>query len=207
MSPRDAASSTLQVLDRLGRGLRVTWLRDGDRYGHEIAVVVGSTATVCLRAELGRDRDPWPASPPLQQSSRETAAGGRMKALFLGMAGKSHWSQSIETEDAGPPALTFDVACRVQRPPQWLGSTYRATGALSAISASCVRLAIAQGLDVTLTALTGSLPEHAAPCSWVVDGSQLALVAERAPPQLPATVRWGYRIALGAAPVASRNMT
>jgi hypothetical protein len=37
------------------------------------------------------------------------------------MAGKSHWSASIEVSDS---TLIFDVACRVQQPPERLGSSY-----------------------------------------------------------------------------------
>ncbi len=43
------------------------------------------------------------------------------------MAGKSHWSQTV-TADAATASLSFDVACRVQRQPDWLGSTYRPAG-------------------------------------------------------------------------------
>lgn len=207
MSPTDAALPALQVLDRHGRGLRVTWVQDGDRYAHEIAVVDGSAATVCLWSELGRDRDPWPASPPLQQDSRQVSARGRAKALFLGMAGSSHWSQSIESDDSGLAVLIFDVACRVPVRPPWLGSTYRANAELMALSPSCVRLETAEGCHLTLTALTGQAPAAAFPCSLVVDAGQVAITPDLGQLQLPATVRWRYRIALDAALVAPSNST
>jgi hypothetical protein len=205
--PTDAALRTLQVVGRDGRGLLVTWFQDDDRYGHEIAVVSGSKATVCLIAETGRDRDPWPASPPLQQYSLEASPLGRPTALFIGMAGKSHWSQSIETDDSATAALTFDVACRVHRPPSWLGSTYRTNRAAQVLSASSVRLAVAEGVDVTVTALTGQASDHSFPGPIEVDGSQLAIAADSAKLRLPATVRWRYRIALDTASAAQHGLT
>jgi hypothetical protein len=197
----------LQILGPDGRGLRVTWVQDEDRYAHEIAVVAGSAAMVCLSAELGRDRDPWPASPPLQQGSLEASPRGRPMALFLGMAGNSHWSQSIETDDSTEAALTFDVACRVHHQPSWLGSTYRANCGVSACSPASVRLAVAEGLEVTLTALTRPLAASPSFCPIAVDGSRVALVADLANVRLPTTVRWRYRIALGAVLVAPDGLT
>jgi len=204
VSPTDAALWTLQIVGRDGRGLQVTWFRDDDRLGHEIAVVNGTMATVCMRAELGREQDPWPASPPLQQCSLEASPVGRRTALFIGMAGKSHWSQSIETDDSTMAALTFDVACRVQHQPAWLGSTYRTSQAVQVLSASSVRLAVAEGLDMTLIALTGEPPDNSSPCPIEVGGSQLAIAADLAKLRLPSTVRWRYRVALCATAQAAR---
>ena len=172
VTPTDAPPRVLQVLDGDGRGLRVFSSRDEDRYGHEIACVTGPVATVCLRAELGRDRDPWPASPPLQQGSLEPSSRGRQMALLIGMAGKSHWSQSVETDSAAT-SLTFDVACRVHRQPVWLGSSYRRT-IPSRLSASTVRLTVAAGIEL---ALTGEAPDS----SFVrleVGGGHVAIAAD-----------------------------
>jgi hypothetical protein len=43
--------------------------------------------------------------------------------LFLGRAGSSHWSASIEIDEA-VNSIRFDVACRLHERPEWLGSTY-----------------------------------------------------------------------------------
>lgn len=197
----DAPRQALQVFDRHGCGLQIRWFRDGDRYGHEIVVVTDSAETVCLAAELGRGRDPWPASPPLQQCSLEGSVAGGPTALFLGMAGQSHWSQSVET-DAATVGLTFDVACRVVSRPVWLGSTYGARCAIDALSPSKVRLTAAAGVELTLTALTAGIPGDSSSARAEVCGSQVAIVADSGKLRLPATVRWRYRVDLSAAPAA-----
>jgi hypothetical protein len=176
--------------------LRVVWYRDEDRFGHEIAFVAGPTATACLSAELGRGRDPWPASPPLQQCSVEPSSRGGQMALLIGMAGKSHWSQSVETA-AAAPSLTFDVACRVHRQPLWLGSSYRANHPVEVLSASSVRLAVAAGVELTLT---GESLDGASSVRMEVGDNHVAIVADLGRLPLPSTVRWRYRIALAAAP-------
>lgn len=186
----------LQVLDAAGCGLRVTWYRDEDRYGHVIAYVAGPAATACLAVEFGRGRDPWPASPPLQQCSLERSSRGRQTALLIGMAGKSHWSQSVET-DSTAMSLTFDVACRLHRQPLWLGSSYRASYPLEAISSSRVRLIVAAGVEL---ALTGDAPDSPFPVRMEVCGNRVAIAADLGKLQIPSTVRWRYRVALLAAP-------
>jgi len=176
--------------------LRVVWYRDEDRFGHEIAYVAGPTATACLTAELGRSRDPWPASPPLQQCSLEPSSRGGQMALLIGMADKSHWSQSVETA-ATAPSLTFDVACRVHRQPLWLGSSYRANHPVEVLSASSLRLTVAAGVALTLT---GEAPDGASAVRMEVRDNHVAIVADLGRLPLPSTVRWRYRVALAAAP-------
>ncbi len=186
----------LQVLDRDGCGLRVTWQRDEDRYGHVIAYVTGARATACLTSELGRERDPWPASPPLQQCSVESATRGRQLGLAVGMAGKSHWSQSVEADPAAL-GLVFELACRVQQQPLWLGSSYCAAHPLQALSGASVRLAVAAGVDLILS---GETLDGAAPVRLEVSGTHVALTADWGRLPLPSTVRWRYRVALAARP-------
>jgi hypothetical protein len=192
----ETSPRVLQVLDRDGRGLRVTWYRDEDRYGHVIAYVAGDRATVCLTSELGRERDPWPASPPLQQCSVERSSRGRELGLAVGMAGKSHWSQSVEA-DPTVPGLVFDLACRVQHQPLWLGSSYRAAHPLEASSGASVRLVVAAGVDLVLA---GETLDGAAPVRLEVSGTHVAFTADWGRLPLPSTVRWRYRVALAARP-------
>jgi hypothetical protein len=192
----EAPPRVLQVLDRDGHGLQVTWYRDEDRYGHVIAYVAGARATACLTSDLGRERDPWPASPPLQQCSLEPSTRGRQMGLAVGMAGKSHWSQSVET-DPVVPGLVFDLACRVHHQPLWLGSSYRAAHALEALSESRVRLTVAAGVDLILSRES---PDGASPVRLEVSGNHLALTADLGKLPLPSTVRWRYRVALAVRP-------
>ena len=117
-------------------------------------------------------------------------------ALLIGMADKSHWSQSVETA-ATAPSLTFDVACRVHRQPLWLGSSYRANHPIEVLSASSVRLTVAAGVAVTLT---GEAPDGASAVRMEVSDNHVAIVADLGRLPLPSTVRWRYRVALAAAP-------
>ena len=94
----------------------------GDRYVHEIRQSNG--ASLCEHIE-GEPSD-WPAAPPIQQLSLEEISGSPV-ALGVGLAGKSHWSISVEIAKTHEHAcLVFDCACRVKETPQFLGSAYAA---------------------------------------------------------------------------------
>lgn len=188
MRTTDAAPRILEVLGCGGRGLRVTFTWDEDRFGHEIACLEGRSVTVCLRAELGTQQDPWPASPALQQLSLEELQPGRPRALLLGMAGKSHWSQSVEA-DAATASLTFDVACRVQRQPRWLGSSYRTLHDDWGSSAREGRIAVGAGVELSVEPAADSLPSRIERA-----GDLLVIAAGLRTLRFPSTVRWKYRI-------------
>lgn len=193
MSPTDAAARVLEAVGRDGRGLRVAFRWDEDRFGHEISCLEGADATVCLTAELGRDQDPWPASPTLQQLSLEELQPGQPSALLLGMAGQSHWSQSVDADPA-TASLTFDVACRVQREPQWLGSRYRVQheAACRPTSAGCI--ALGGGVELTI-----ELAADSPPARITSAGRSLVIAPDLRVLRFPSTVRWKYRISLRAA--------
>ena len=78
------------------------------------------------------DEEPslWPASPPIQQvgsqnlpvTTTECSPASPGPVWFgLGMAGRSHWSVSIQPDETG---VQFEWACRVVGTPAWLGITY-----------------------------------------------------------------------------------
>lgn len=183
----------LEAVGRDGRGLRVAFIWDEDRFGHEISCLEGRVATVCLTAELGRDQDPWPASPALQQLSLEELQPGRPSALLLGMAGQSHWSQCVEADPA-TTSLTFDVACRVQRKPQWLGSRYRVHHDAACRPMSAGGIALGGGVGLTIEPAAGSPPARITGA-----GGPLVIVPDLRVQRFPSTVRWKYRISLRAA--------
>ena len=110
-----------------GLGLRVSFVRRGDRYGHVISILDRSgRQSPALESVEGTPADDWPASPPLSNLSIEEVAPGRRVALLVGMAGRSHWSASIEPVP-GQAAVIFDIACRTAgggREPVQLGSRY-----------------------------------------------------------------------------------
>ena len=85
---------------------------------HRIALVVGSELHELLASVEGDDQEVFPPSPPLQQWALTELGGGRQAALLMGMAGRSHWSLSVEP-GTPEPLIRFDVACRtsaVDRP-------------------------------------------------------------------------------------------
>jgi hypothetical protein len=102
-------------------GLRLEFVQHHDRYSHRIVAADGA---ILLCSIEGTDQDIWPASPPLQQLSIEEHRPGVEVALLVGMAGKSHWSLSIEPLADGSGFL-FDVACRLRDAAGWLGSSYQ----------------------------------------------------------------------------------
>jgi hypothetical protein len=64
---------------------------------------------------------PWPSSPPLQSMTIERRDGDAMVALAVGMAGRSHWSASLQL---CPEMLQVELAVRVNQMPESLSSRY-----------------------------------------------------------------------------------
>src|SRR5947208_6718154 len=110
---------------RNGLMLRVEFRWNNDRFKHVVSIVdVTGQATPLLESLEGTPSDPWPPSPPLQSLHIEKLSDGRRATLLVGMAGRSHWSASIEVA-LGEAKLVFDLACRHTQQPQRLGSRYR----------------------------------------------------------------------------------
>jgi hypothetical protein len=102
----------------------VAFERAGDRWRH-VVTVAGAPLLTSIEGPHDHAADPrWPASPALTEVSL-VAAAGRSAILGLGLAGRSHFSVSVAAHPALPDTLLFEVACRIQEPPAWLGSTYR----------------------------------------------------------------------------------
>jgi hypothetical protein len=80
---------------------------------------------VCIMTSCeGTPQDTWPASSPFQQIVREEiGTEKKLVLLAVGMAGKTHWSGTIEG-DAMTEAIAMDFAARVNVTPDFLGSTY-----------------------------------------------------------------------------------
>lgn len=118
-------SGLLEAREQDGRALRVEFLWRGDRFGHVISAVRPDGAVVPLLESVeGTTAEDWPASPPLQSLSVVILEDGRRAALLVGMAGRSHWSASLEPE-ADRAELRFDLACRTNGEQGWLGNRYR----------------------------------------------------------------------------------
>lgn len=141
-----AAGRTALRLDSGGATLEFTWT--GDRWEHRVFAsaagpAAGSRPAAAdwhsIEGVLAPIHDPrWPASPVLVELSRvalapvdtasqpSRAAHERPSALVgVGLAGRSHYSASIAADPDRSDAFRVEIACRLQEPPAWLGSTYR----------------------------------------------------------------------------------
>jgi hypothetical protein len=174
--------TTLDATDSAGLVLRVRFTRERDRYAHAIlAIEPSGREHLLLESVEGTADDEWPSSPPLQSLSIEELAPGRRAALLVGMAGRSHWSASIEAIP-GRTALLFDIACRLNAKIAALRSTYQSHA--DAVGAPCVRI----------------IPQEASPAGSRLDrsGKQIVIVPSPAA-SVMRTVRWRYCIELSEA--------
>lgn len=121
-------SEAIEARSDDGIGLRVEFSWRGDRFGHVIFWLnQHGVAQPLLESIETLGAAAWPASPPLQSLTLHTLPSGHPAALLVGMAGRSHWSASVESR-AEHAALQFDIACRHSPKPEWLGSRYRIVG-------------------------------------------------------------------------------
>jgi hypothetical protein len=170
----------LEVRSAHGAGLRLEFVQLADRFQHVVSLL-GPSATVrpeqiIARSAEGDSGDPWPPSPPLQSLSIETLADGKRVALLVGMAGRGHWSASIETDEQGP-AIVFDVACRSSVRPEKLLSCYECGPAIGHV----------------MFAAENTPP---APATVLRDGPWLAVSCALPNFAQGPTWRWRYRIEL-----------
>jgi hypothetical protein len=117
-------SEIIEAIGNDGIGLRLEFRWQGDRYGHLISrIEPGGDPQRLLDSIEGVTSDAWPPSPPFQSLTLHTLPSG-VSALLVGMAGRSHWSASMEAVP-NSAELIFDVACRHSDLPLHLGSRYR----------------------------------------------------------------------------------
>jgi hypothetical protein len=171
--------------------LRITFARQGDRYGHQVeSIAADKSATPLLQSIEGTPDQDWPASPALKELHLEQRPDGKQLALLVGMAGRSHWSLSVELDPVAEQ-LVFDVACRLRDEPQQLTSAYRLLSQSGPLTIDSGRVLLPDGLELQPQAVEGQLADMALPMP-------LALVFH--PPirygNYPKTVRWRYAIGL-----------
>jgi hypothetical protein len=118
-------NETIGAVGNDGLGFRVEFRWLGDRYGHLISRFgPGNDPEPLLESIEGVTSDAWPPSPPLQSLTSQRMPNGASAALLVGMAGRSHWSASIEAVP-NSAELIFDIACRHSDQPSYLGSQYQ----------------------------------------------------------------------------------
>jgi hypothetical protein len=104
-------------------GWRVEFFRHNDRVAHRILRQTADGPLQVAESQEGTFAEHWPGSPPFQQVHFEQRESGEV-ALLVGMAGRSHWSGSVEIRpELGGPV--WDVACRASDAAQCLGASYR----------------------------------------------------------------------------------
>ena len=101
---------------------RVHFFAWQDRIAHSVEIQQNGSSQIWESVE-GDDQQDWPPSPPFQNLSIQRIRESDV-ALLVGMAGKSHWSLSVDI-DAERGSIRFDVACRIAEPSDQLGSQYR----------------------------------------------------------------------------------
>lgn len=183
--------SIVEVLDAAGRGLRVRFNRTADRVAHVVEFIVEGRSVPLLESIEGDSSQNWPVSPPLQQAHFEPRAGLGDVALLVGMAGRSHWSLSVEPEPQAA-SLLFDAACRVIGAPQQLGSRYRClTGQWRLDAEGRATAELNKGEAVVLMEACEGTLEFAEPLR------ELVLRPARFDASSP-TARWRYRLRIDA---------
>ncbi|HZZ28802.1 MAG TPA: hypothetical protein VFE46_12440 [Pirellulales bacterium] len=166
--------------------LRVSFEKRDDRYIHQVSRHFPNGTGGLLISHESKPDDPWPTSPALQSLHLETQPGKGQIAMLVGMAGRSHWSMTVEV-DATQNALLFDVACRVHESPLWLGSTYHGLNQQGA----------AWPLDyLSLSAWEGNASEKQILIQFDRRSGNVRIPAPSAIGSFPQTIRWRYAIAL-----------
>ena len=170
------SSYVIETIGIVGKLLRCNFWQQGATFAHSMELVDGDASTTVLSSLESQGEDLWPATPPWQELHVHTQGNGEPALMLVGRAGSSHWSMSVIVDDSGT-SLLFDVACRLRGTPDFLGGTYRLSGADCLVSVSPV--VIDQTAPATVKELDGNI---------VIDATSIA--------KAPATVRWAYRISL-----------
>jgi hypothetical protein len=165
--------------------LRIEFQRHADRYAHQIICTAADGSQVIWASQEGTSAETWPSSSPLQSLHVETRPDGSPTIMLVGMAGRSHWSMSVEAPTE-QNQLLFDVACRVSEPPHWLGSTYK-----------CLSETTAPPLNhFPFTVWHGDLPESNLPLQLDQSTGVLRIPAPPHLEKFPQTIRWRYAIGI-----------
>lgn len=176
-----------------------------DRWRHELTLNGVESPRPLLRSVEGQDQSDWPDSPPLQELNQHSV-DDREAILGVGMAGKSHWSASINRELRGGElnlelaclARSYDAAAAVgQRP--FVGSTYHVHEAAS------IEMNQAGGAALTLDGFVLKV-EPARGDGWQSRMSfrpqfrHLVIEPIQSESTVSPSLRWGYRFGPGIRP-------
>lgn len=166
---------------------------DRDRITHRLVLQGDDAPLLIVKSFEGHHSVDWPPSPVMQQVDACQVADGTESLVAVGMAGVSHWSLAVEADRANM-AISFDVACRLKSPAEFLGSTYELDGVIDRLDDPVVRLRARQAAgadaEAAVEVMMGRIEINAA--------GQLVVRPESISDRLPATVRWKYRFLIRA---------
>jgi hypothetical protein len=162
-------------------GLAVEFLPGQVQSGHEIFL---GRQRVLSSVESG---DACPASPPLQHVVVQAMKDGS-SILGVGAAGRSHWSASFSMPD-GTDSLVIEIACRIQSPLAWLGSTYAVSEPMTEPETRDGTILLQAGQDVVAV-----VPGERTHAEFDTGSRQIRITPQRLPAG-PGTAQWKFRIA------------
>ncbi len=193
--------TALQSEDKSGRGLRIEFLQLSDRYSHRVyAIGCEEVPVLLLESVEATVNEDYPSSPVLQTlnvSDHLSEDDTRQRsAMLLGMSGKGHWSLSVQAGPSDSAGLAFDVACRIKKIPDSLGSCYSWGKRVEVEETNHIpRLHFGSG-----SCLVELWEEKSYGLPWVCDRYIRTLMFSASGDPLlvkpPLTVRWMYRIVL-----------
>ena len=143
--PKRTSVAELAAIDRRGTGLRVRFYLRNGHYIHEIETLDGLLTRTLLKSIDEDEKSSWPPSPSLQHLNISEIVSdtqhGRV-AMLVGASGRYHWSMCVAAHQrftrsgncSNETELEFDIACRTDSIPDFVGSTYRSMGRPVAIS-------------------------------------------------------------------------
>jgi len=188
-----AAKHFLETPPQKQLALRVEFHWHVDRFLHIVGVTNGEHFEPLLASVEGSTVDAWPANPVCQDLSMMEST-----ALFVGMAGTSHFSASIETTAS---AIRFDMACRLKEAPKHLGSKYRILDPVNMIDAECLSFFFGDRHSGRLRLRSHNHDRVAT----ISTPTGITLCVNNLPASYPATVRWNYQFELDDLLVANDN--
>lgn len=163
-------------------GFVLDWRRQSDRHVYTVAWQSGDQKRTLLRVTGNGncvvDRRPWPTDPPLQQVHHVSDE----LTLAVGMAGKNHWSLSIELS---ANCVVFDAACRVHEPVE-LGSVYDTIETTFRWDSDGLDLIARDGPDLFRLKSDAN--------AWATSRSHVLLRVPNDGASVPTTARWKYSL-------------
>lgn len=195
----------IHVTDLRRNRLQVAFAWSDDRYAHIVSLLTSENGepTRILQSIEGTAEDAWPPSPPVQQLVPHHMESGET-FLGVGQAGTAHWSLSVEPLPKPVVGYHFELACRVTRGPEYIGSRLQMllrdvhwTEDFQGVSPSLntafcgARLRLAVEADCSRLTWESSQPSIVNVLPFENHGQQGVL---------PRTIRWAYRLTLELSP-------